>query len=293
MTKLFENKVAIITGGGRGLGKAIAIGLAKEGLSGICITSAKSREQLDQTASEIEALHSGVKILPFLADVTDPNACRRTVEATSNILGIADILINNAGKGQNYISNNRVPFWEAKINGWREIVDTNINGPFLMAREVVGGMMKKNWGRIINISKSCDSMHRAQNSPYGATKAALEAISLSWAQDLINTGVTVNTLAPGGSVDTDFVLPAVRRQILNKEINKHFYPAEVIVPAAVWLASSASDGITGCRYIGANWDQTLPAKKAAENAREKAIFHPPKRDTSLINTWIDPQNNSN
>ena len=289
MTKPMVNKVAIVTGGGRGLGKAIAIGLSKEGLSGICITSAKSKEQLDQTASEIEALNLGVKVLPILADVTDPDACRHAVESTSNRLGNIDILINNAGKGQNYIADDKVPFWEAKIDGWREIVDTNINGPFLMSKLVVGGMMKKHWGRIINISKSLDSMHRAKNSPYGATKAALEAMSLSWAQDLLNTGVTVNTLAPGGSVDTNFVLPEIRKRILSKKISKHYYPTQVIVPAAIWLASSGSDGITGCRYIGANWDKNLPAKEAAENAREKAIFHSPKRDTNLIKTWISRQ----
>jgi len=288
MTKPLRNKVAIITGGGRGLGRAMAVGLARAGLSGLCITAARSPDQLNETAAELEALGTGTKILPVVADVTDPNACRAAVERTAETLGPVDILINNAGKGQNFLADDSVPFWQARIEGWREIVDTNVNGLFLMAYAAVGAMMEKGWGRIINISKSRDSMHRPKNAPYGASKAALEAMSLSWAQDLIDTGVTVNTLAPGGSVDTAFVLPAVRERARRKEIDKHYFDAEVIVPAVVWLASEASDGITGCRYIGASWNPSLPDAEAAEAAREPAIFHPPKRDAVLTKPWTEP-----
>ncbi len=155
-----------------------------------------------------------------------------------------------------------------------------------MAHAVVGHMMERRWGRIINITKQRDSMHRALNSPYGPTKAALEAMTLAWAQDLIGTGVTVNSLAPGGSVDTDFVLPAVRARA--SETKKHYFPPEVIVPAAIWLASDLSEGITGCRYVGSRWDSALPPDAAAEAAREPAIFLPPKRDARLSKPWEMP-----
>ncbi len=288
MTKPLKNKIAIITGGGRGLGKAMAIGLAKAGASGLCITGSSSVEQLKQVAREIKSLDTNTKVLPVIADVTNPDACLKAANQACRALGPVDILINNAGKGQNFVADDHVPFWQAKTLGWKEIIETNVNGPFFMARAVVESMITSGWGRIINISKSRDSMHRPKNSPYGPSKAALEAMTLSWAQDLSGTGVTVNTLAPGGSVDTGFVLPAVREKINNKKITKKFFDAEVIVPAAVWLASGASDGITGCRYVGAKWNAELPDKEAAEIARESAIFQRPTRDSNLKKTWTKP-----
>ena len=222
MTKPLKNKIAIITGGGRGLGKAMAIGLAKAGASGICITGSSSVEQLKQVAREIKSLDKNTKVLPVIADVTSPDACLKAVNQACRALGPVDILINNAGKGQNFVADDHVPFWRAKTLGWKEIIETNVNGPFFMARAVVRLMITSGWGRIINISKSRDSMHRPKNSPYGPSKAALEAMTLSWAQDLTGTGVTVNTLAPGGSVDTGFVPLRYARKLKIRKSRKNF-----------------------------------------------------------------------
>ncbi|MEE8286559.1 MAG: SDR family NAD(P)-dependent oxidoreductase, partial [Gammaproteobacteria bacterium] len=95
-------------------------------------------------------------------------------------------------------------------------------------------------------------------------------MTLAWAQDLFDTGVTVNSLSPGGAVDTDFILPAVRARAA--ETDKKYLAADIMVPAAIWLASEQSDGITGCRYIGGRWRKDLPPQEAAEVAREPAIF---------------------
>ena len=84
-------------------------------------------------------------------------------------------------------------------------------------------------------------------------------------------------------VDTDFVLPAVRARA--SETRKHYFPAEIVVPAAIWLASDRSAGITGCRYVGSRWDASLPEDEAAEKARDPAIFLPPVRDTVLTKPW--------
>src|SRR5690606_7435010 len=114
---------------------------------------------------------------------------------------------------------------------------------------------------IINITKNREAMHQGKNTPYGATKAALEAATIAWAEDLLGTGVTANTLSPGGAVDTDFVAPA--RRLEGRAAGRLLMP-EVIVSAAVWLASDRSDGVTGCRYIGKLWDDRLPPDEAAE-----------------------------
>lgn len=287
MSNELKGKVAIVTGGGRGLGRAMALGFARAGAAGVVVTAARSPEQVQAVASEIDEIAGPGTGLAVVADVTDRQACDSVAEKTVQKFSTAHILINNAGKGQNFIGNDRIPFWEADPDGWAQIIDTNVNGPFLMARAIVGKMKDQGWGRIINITKSRDSMHRPKNSPYGPSKAALEAMTLAWAQDLLDTGVTVNSLSPGGAVDTDFVLPAVRATAA--QTGKKYFAAEVIVPAAVWLASEQSDGTTGCRYVGSKWDDGLTPDDAAESAREPAIFLPPKRDSILKKPWKEPR----
>lgn len=287
MSADLEDKVIIVTGGGRGLGRAMALGFARAGAAGITITAAKSPHQIREVANEIDRFAGESRALPLVADVTSRADCERVVGETTDKFGAVHVLVNNAGKGQNFIGDDRIPFWQADTDGWAAVVDTNINGPFLMAHAVVAHLRRQGWGRIINVTKSRDSMHRPLNSPYGPTKAALEAMTLAWAQDLLDTGVTVNSLAPGGSVDTDFVLPAVRARAA--ATNKKYFPADIIVPAAIWLASEQSNDITGCRYIGSKWRDDLQPDKAAEAAREPAIFLPPKRDSVLTKPWNMPQ----
>jgi NAD(P)-dependent dehydrogenase (short-subunit alcohol dehydrogenase family) len=137
-------------------------------------------------------------------------------------------------------------------------------------------LIDSGWGRIINISKRTDSMHRKALTPYGPSKAALEAMTIAWAESLFDTGVTVNTLSPGGLVNSKFAYGDIRGKGLD--------PA-VITPMAVWLASPASDGTTGCRYAADFWDETLSSDDAAERCREQAIFPKPAHESPLTKAW--------
>jgi NAD(P)-dependent dehydrogenase (short-subunit alcohol dehydrogenase family) len=135
-----------------------------------------------------------------------------------------------------------------------------------MARAAVPHMIAKGWGRIINISTSLDTMQRKNNSPYGVTKAALDAASLIWSGDLEGSGVTVNILLPGGMVDTDGTRPSTpERPTLS---------VDVMDQALLWLASTASDGRTGQRFVGRNWRIDLPAAQAADGAMEPPVLRP-------------------
>ena len=126
------------------------------------------------------------------------------------------------------------PFWESDPDIWVQSLNVNVAGTFLMSRSVAPHLIARGWGRIINISTSLDTMQRRHNSPYGVTKAALDAASLIWAADLDNTGVTVNILLPGGMVDTDGTRPSTpQRKTL---------PVDVMNEAMLWLASPQSDG---------------------------------------------------
>jgi len=256
---------------------------AAAGAKGIALTAARHPAEITAVAAEIDEIAGKGVTLPLIADVTDRAACKHAVEQAIGRVGAIDVLVNNAGRGQRSMADDSAPFWEGNPGGWAEIVDTNVNGPFNMAHSAIGHMIGRGWGRIL----TRDSMHRAFGTPYGPTKAALEAMTLAWAQDLLGTGVTVNSISPGGSVYTEFVLPAARAR--GEKSGKLYMDAEIIAPTAVFLASEDADGITGCRYIGKNWRDDLPPTEAAEAAREPAIFLPPKRDALLAKTWEAPE----
>ncbi|NKB19725.1 MAG: SDR family NAD(P)-dependent oxidoreductase [Alphaproteobacteria bacterium] len=287
MKKPLDGKIAIITGGGRGLGRAMALGYAKAGASGIVITAARNRDQIETVAAEINDITTNNIAVAIQADVTDLNACQETAKATIQQFGRIDVLVNNAGVGQGKMADDRVKFYDGNPAGWAAIVDANINGPFNMAYAVAQTMLQQKSGRILNVSKSRSSMYRPNESPYGPSKAALEAMTLCWAQDLLDSGVTVNSIAPGGAVETEFVLPAVRASA--SQTGKPYLPAEIIVPPAVWLASNEASEITGCRFIGSKWDSNLPPDHAAEASREPAVFLPPERDGILTKAWEPPK----
>ena len=282
-----KGKVAIITGGSRGMGREMAIGFAQAGAVGITITAAPGSDEqpaaidaeLQESLAAIKA--AGGKGLSVLADVTSEDDCQRVVRETIKAFGGLHILINNAGKSGRYVHHGKgsTPIYDADPKGFREVIDTNILGPFLMAWAATKHMVDGGWGRIINISKRTDSMHRMAISPYGPSKAAIEAATIAWAEAMIDTGVTINTLSPGGAVNTKFGTGNITGEGLDPK---------VIVPMAVWLASEAADGITGCRYVADLWDGSLLPDQAAEGCREQAIFPVPKCKTPLTKAWSKP-----
>jgi NAD(P)-dependent dehydrogenase (short-subunit alcohol dehydrogenase family) len=130
-------------------------------------------------------------VLPLLTDVTQEDDCAEIVAAALERFGRLDILVNNAGRGVKYVSNEFLTeptrFWEVTPETWRMVIDTNVNGPFMMARHAVPVMLKAGWGRIVNVSVSQGTMRRRGFSLYGPSKAALESETIIWAQDLDGT----------------------------------------------------------------------------------------------------------
>lgn len=257
-------KVAVVTGGGRGLGAAMAIGLARTGYR-VVVTAAHERAEIEAVAAEvgIDRVHA------IVADVTREDECERVVEAALTRFGSLDVLVNNAGRGMKYISEafmtEPTHFWEADPNAWRLVIDTNVNGPFLMARAAVRSMLRKRWGRIVNVSMNHETMRRAGFSPYGPSKAAVESETIIWAQDLAGTGVTVNALLPGGATLTGMIPAGVPDMVRTSLLD-----AGVMVAPLLWLASPASDGVTGKRLIANRWRSDLDPSAAAEAASEGA-----------------------
>ena len=249
---LSRGRVAIVTGAGRGIGRTMTLGLAQAGIR-VVATSARERAEIDAVAAE-----AGTDmVLAVLADVTRETDVQRVVEAALERFGHLDILVNNAGRGMRYVSESFMTeatrFWEVEPETWRMVIDTNVNGPFLMARAATPHMVRAGWGRIVNISMNRSTMRRAGFSPYGPSKAALESETAIWAQDLAGTGVTVNALLPGGATLTGMIPAAFPESARSRLLD----PA-IMVPPLLWRVSSAADTISGRRVIANQWDDGNP-----------------------------------
>ena len=258
-----KSRIAIITGAASGMGLVMARALAGAGagIAGVDVDAAG----LDRAAAE--PVFAG-KFLTLVADVSQLAACRGAVQQASDRFGALDILINCAGISMSHAgaTEGRIKFYEADPEGWQRIIAINGVGAFLMARFAAPVMVKRGWGRIINVTTSFDTMMAAGLSAYGAAKAGLEAGTAIWAKDLDGTGVTVNVLVPGGPAETPGFFPPGRPR------PKYLLDPQIMGPPAAWLASPASDGVTGCRFIARDWDATLPAAEAAAKARAPAAW---------------------
>ena len=263
-----SGRVAIVTGGGRGLGRAMALGLARAGAH-VVITAAREKSEIESVVNEVLQVCGENRALPLIADVTNEGECGRVVETTVGRFGRLDILVNNAGRGMKYVSESfqtePTKFWETDPQTWRMVIDTNVNGPFLMARCAVPVMLKAGWGRIVNISMNRETMRRRGFSPYGPSKAAIESETIIWSQELADTGVTVNALLPGGAVLTGMISEQV-----SSEVRKALLDPAIMVAPLLWLVSPESDGMTGHRFVATRWRSDCSAREAAAAAMEGA-----------------------
>jgi 3-oxoacyl-[acyl-carrier protein] reductase len=167
-------KVALVTGAGRGLGRAMALGLSRAGFR-VAITAARNRAELEAVAREAPR----GQVYPVISDASRESDCAALVREVQEQLGPVDVLVNNAGRGMRYVSERFMVeptrFWETDPETWQMVIDTNVNGPFFLARTVTSGMISRGWGRIINISMNHETMRRVGFSPYGPSKAVLES----------------------------------------------------------------------------------------------------------------------
>lgn len=246
-------KIAIVTGAGRGVGRVLAEAYLQEGAA-VTVTAAREQAELEQLTQQ----GWSERLLPLLADVTDPQACEQVVDQTIQCFGQIDILVNNAGRGMKYVNASFLTepshFWDVDPATWQMIIATNVNGPFYMTRAVVTRMREQQrTGSILNISVNYETMKRRGFSPYGPSKAALEAASAIWAQDLAAAGIRVNILLPGGATNTG-MLPSDAPE----EMRARLLQPEIMKAPAVFLASDASAGVTGRRLVATAWDMANP-----------------------------------
>ena len=193
-----RERAAIVTGGGRGIGRSIALGYARAGAD-VVISAARHRAEADAVVAEGATLPGGIEAIR--ADVTVQRDVERLVERALSLRGRIDVLVNNAARGMRFVNEQFMteprPFWEADPTAWRMVMETNTTGVFLMSRAALPSMLAAGGGNIINVTVNQATMVRRGFSPYGPSKAALEAMTEVWAQELEGTGVVINLLAPG------------------------------------------------------------------------------------------------
>ncbi|HBH02127.1 MAG TPA: 3-hydroxyacyl-CoA dehydrogenase [Candidatus Rokubacteria bacterium] len=192
-------RVALVTGGGRGIGREIALALARDGLD--VAVGARTREQVEDVAAAARVL--GGRALALELDVTDLEGIRRAVARTETALGPVDVLVNNAGIAE------AAPFLKTDPDLWDRHLRVNATGPFLLTRAVLAGMLERRWGRVINIASLVGLYGAPYVTAYTASKHALVGLTRALALEVAARGVTVNAICPG-YVATDLVWSAAR-----------------------------------------------------------------------------------
>lgn len=233
-----KNRVALVTGAARGIGKAIALALAQAGASVVVVDL--DQAGIQQVAREIEELGQQAKAIR--ADVSQRQEVQRLVSETAATFGKIDILVNNAGIIR------RGKFIEHELQDWEKVLSVNLGGTFNCSQEVVPLMIKQESGKIINISSIAGKVGDLASAPsYGTSKGAINTFTFSLARELAPYGINVNAIAPH-AIETDMSRewPAEkRRQIIESIPLKRLGTPEEVAEAVVFLASDGANFITG------------------------------------------------
>jgi NAD(P)-dependent dehydrogenase (short-subunit alcohol dehydrogenase family) len=239
---VLQDKVSIITGAGRGLGRTMALALAEAG-SDIVLT-ARSRDQIEKVAGEISGL--GRKGLPIPVDITNSTDIGHMVEKTVSEFGKIDVLVNNAGQIASFAHHK---FEDIPEKEWMDLIQTNVNGTFLVSKVVVKTMLMQGKGNIINIASTFGVKAMPTHTCYSVSKAAVIHMTKGMALEWADRGVRVNCIAPGSfelpGGDTNKNIAKVNDERRKRVPVGRLGRAEELGPLVVFLASSASDYMTG------------------------------------------------
>ncbi len=255
-------RTAIVTGAGGGIGQAFCKALAGDGIQVLAVDLLRNR--LDTLEADLRSAGLQGRLHALAIDQCAASASERIIETALGHFGAVDILINNIGIGQGSLRAdnwlNPLKFWEVTESQWARYFAINSTSGFLLSRLAAPLMVERRWGRIVNVTTSLGSMLRRGYTPYGPSKAALEALTSIMAHDLAGTGVTANVLVPGGVTNTPMIPDESRFD------RSELLQPEVMVAPLRHLVSDEAGNITGQRFLAIDWDDTIPPAQAAGKA---------------------------
>lgn len=235
---LLDRKVALVTGGSRGIGRAIAVALAREGAK-LAINFAGNEKAAEETKALVE--QAGSEAILLKADVSDKDADAALIDTVIKTYGKIDILVNNAGITRDNL------MLRMKEDDFDAVIDTNLRSVFYLTKAAAKSMMKKRTGRIINMSSVVGLTGNAGQVNYAAAKAGVLGITKSAAKELASRGITVNAVAPGfiETDMTDVLSDTVKESLLHEIPLKRMGEPKDVANAVLFLASDQSAYITG------------------------------------------------
>jgi 3-oxoacyl-[acyl-carrier protein] reductase len=232
-----DGKTALVTGASQGIGEAVARRLAEQGAR--VVLAARNEEKLTRLAEEIGT--SGGAAHPLVLDMMQPETFGERLKGLPGDYGAVDVLVNNAGiTADNLLA-------RMSLDDWERVLRTNLTGAFALTKEVIRGMMKKRWGRVISVSSVVGMMGNAGQANYAAAKAGLIGFSKSLARELGSRNITVNVVAPGyvRTAMTDKLPEASREELTGAIALKRLGTVDDVAWAVLYLASEEAGYITG------------------------------------------------
>ena len=244
------DRVAVVTGAGRGIGRLIALGLAGEGA--FVVAASRTVDELDELVREIRAI--GREAESVRADVSSVHDVTSLADHVRARHGRLHVLVNNAALRMDHIGAGpaypyRMPLVDVPVEQWDRMMATNVRGPFLMCKLLAPLLFSAHGSSVINVSAGAGVRGQAGRAPYSASKFALEGLTQALAEEWHDAGVAVNSLEPGGSVLTD----DVKAELVAEGTTHRFLRPEVMVPPALFLASQDASGVSGQHVNALEW----------------------------------------
>jgi len=232
-----DDRTALVTGASQGIGEAVAKRLAAQGAK--VVLAARTTEKLERVAGEVE--EAGGRAAVLALDVAQPEAVEERLGGLPEDFADVDVLVNNAGiTADNLLA-------RMSLDDWNRVLQVNLTGAFVLTKAVLRGMMRRRWGRVINVSSVVGLMGNAGQANYAASKAGLVGFSKSLARELGSRGITVNVVAPGyiQTAMTDKLGEKARDELVRSIALRRLGTVEDVAAAVAYLASEEAGYVTG------------------------------------------------